>query len=344
MRPAVDVHSHLYPDRYVAMLRGRTTVPRLAQIGGMERMLILPGEESDGRPFGGEYWSPARKLAFMDHHGIAISVISPANPWLDFVPSDEAEPLITEMNEDVETLCAASAGRFFGLGTLPTRNPAAAAAALDRIAQLPHLRGAIINTKGAGAGLGDPALDPIWAAAERTGAMLFIHPHYGLGNEALQGFGHATLLAFNFPFETTAAVTQLILTGVLDRFPGLRIMVAHAGGVLPTLAGRMDASIASDDRSPVRLRHAPSDYLRQLYFDAIGYQLPTLTALISLVGTDRIMFGTDHPFFPPSAPNDQLEATDWHSPTAHRAMIETLAEADAEAILHGNAVAILNLR
>lgn len=344
MRPAVDVHTHLYLPGYVAMLRGRAAVPRLAGIGGQERMLILPGEDADGRPFGSEYWDAARKLAFMDHHGIAVSVISPANPWLDFISCAESLPLITQMNGEVETLCAESGGRFFGLGILPTRDPQAAAAELRRIAGQPHLRGAIINTKGAGRGLDDPALDPMWAEAERTGAMLFVHPHYGIGNEVLEGFGHATLLAFCFPFETTAAIARLILGGVLDRFPDLRIMVAHAGSVLPTLAGRLDASVASDDRSPVKLRAAPSAYLRKLYFDAIAYQLPTLQSLIALVGPERIMFGTDHPFFPPNAANNVLDQTDWHSPTTHRAMIETLGAAAANAILHDNAVEILRLR
>ena len=341
MKPAIDVHSHLYPPRYVAMLRGRDAVPRLVQRDGVERMLILPGEDADGRPFGGEYWDPARKIAFMDHHGIAISMISPANPWLDFLPADEAGPLITEMNEDLERLCADSGGRLYGLGMLPTRDPAGCAGDVDRIAALPHLRGAIINTRGVGEGLGDPALDPLWQAAERTGAMLFVHPHYGLGNEALQGFGHATLLAFNFPFEPTAAVAKLILTGVLDRFAGLRVMVSHAGGVLPTLAGRLDASLASDDRSPVRLRQPASAYLRQFYYDAIAYQPQTLAALIALVGAERIMFGTDHPFFPPGVSNDALDGADWHSPTAHRRMIESLDCADA--ILDGNARHILRL-
>jgi predicted TIM-barrel fold metal-dependent hydrolase len=340
---AIDVHSHLYPRRYVAMLRSRDAVPRVVTRGGMDRMLILPGEDADGRPFGGEYWDGARKIAYMDHHGIAASVISPANPWLDFLPIAESVPGVTEMNEDVEALCAESGGRLYGLGALPTRDPQAAARELDRLARLPHLRGAIVNTRGTGQGLDDPALDPMWAAAERTGAMLFVHPHYGLGNEALGGFGHATILAFCFPFETTAAIARLILGGVLDRFPGLKLMVAHAGGVLPTLAGRLDASVASDDRSPVRLREAPSAYLRKLHFDAIGYQLPTLKALIDLVGVDRVMFGTDHPFFPPNVPNASLDTTDWHSPTAHRAMIDTLGAEGAEAILRGNAIATLRL-
>jgi predicted TIM-barrel fold metal-dependent hydrolase len=226
---------------------------------------------------------------------------------------------------------------------LPVRDPLAAARELGRIARLPHLRGVVIGSTGAGKGLDDPTLDPVWAAAERDKLMIFVHPHYGLGNEALADYGHAMPLALGFPFETTAAVARLILCGAFDRFPGLRLLVAHAGGVLPYLAGRLDACVAGDAHSPVRLRHQPSSYLGRMYFDAIGYQAPTLALLISLVGADRIMFGTDHPFFPPHVDNAALDSTEWHSPTVHRAVLAQLGADAQAAILAGNAMKIFDL-
>ncbi len=186
-------------------------------------------------------------------------------------------------------------------------------------------------------------MNVVWAAAERLGLMIFVHPHYGLANEALSGYGHAMPLALGFPFETTAAVARLILSGAFDRFPGLRLMVAHAGGVLPYLAGRLDGCVAGDAHSPVRLRHEPSSYLRKRYFDAIGYQVPTLALLISLVGVERIMFGTDHPFFPPHVNNAELDKTEWHSPAVHRTVLADLGPHAEAAILSGNARFVLNI-
>ncbi|WP_428485554.1 amidohydrolase family protein [Rhodopila sp.] len=339
---AVDVHTHVYSNRYITLLQNRTAVPRIVTRGGQDRMLILPGEDTDastssGRPIGSEYWDGARKLAFMDGHGIAVSVVSPANPWLDFLPAADAGPAAVDINEDMEALCAGSGGRLYGMGLLP-RDPMTAAAELGRIARLPHLRGAAIGTTGAGKGLDDPALDPVWAAAERNGLMLFVHPHYGLGNEVMGGYGHAMALALGFPFETTTAITRLILGGTLDRFPGLKLMVAHAGGVLPYLAGRLDACVAGDAHSPVRLRHPPSSYLRMMHYDAIGYQMPTLSLLIALVGADRLLFGTDYPFFPPHVGNAELDTATWHSPTVHRAILQELEPQTASAILRSNAM------
>src|SRR3984885_16352044 len=101
---AIDVHSHVYPGRYVALLRARDAVPRIVTRDGQDRMLILPGEDTDsstsaGRPIGSEYWDGARKVAFMDRHGIAVSVVSPANPWLDFLSGAEAGPVASEINQ-----------------------------------------------------------------------------------------------------------------------------------------------------------------------------------------------------------------------------------------------------
>jgi predicted TIM-barrel fold metal-dependent hydrolase len=311
----------------------------------MERIVILPGEDADGstaggRPIGSEYWDRERKLAFMDRHDIAVSLVSPANPWLDFCSVSEAGPIATLINEGMEAFAAGSGGRIFAMGLLP-RDPALAAAELARIAILPHLRGAAIGTTGAGLGLDDPAMDAVWAAAERDGQMIFVHPHYGLGNEHMRGYGHGMALALGFPFETTTAITRLILGGTFDRFPGLKIMVAHSGGALPYLAGRLDACVAGD--AAVRLKQRPSDYLRMMYFDAISYQAPTLQLLISLVGAERIMFGTDHPFFPPVVANAELDTTEWHSPAAHRPILAALGDETAAAILRGNAMATFGL-
>jgi predicted TIM-barrel fold metal-dependent hydrolase len=93
----------------------------------------------------------------------------------------------------------------------------------------------------------------------------------------------------------------------------------------------------------VRLKQPPSTYLRKLFFDAIAYQVPTLQALIALVGVERIMFGTDHPFFPPHVANAELDTAEWHSPAAHRPVLHQLGAAAGRAILHGNAARLFGL-
>ena len=188
---AIDVHSHIYLPRYMDILRSRNTVPRIlpgVDAAGDERYVILPGEDTDastakGRPVGSEFWDPARKLAFMDSHGIEASVLSLANPWLDFVTPDEVAALAVILNDDMQALCssAESRGRLYGFGVLPTPDPPACAGELRRLMSHDRMRGVILSARGLGEGLDDRRLDDVWAAAEETGATIFIHPHYGLG-------------------------------------------------------------------------------------------------------------------------------------------------------------------
>ena len=347
-KASIDVHTHIYLPTYVDMLRTRSAVPRVVDRNGLSRLLILPGKDEEdspdaGRPFGREYFDIAGKIRFMDNHGIALSVLSLANPWVDFLPPAEAVELARVFNDDMEDVCAASGGRLRGFGVLPLKAPAAAAQELARIATLAHLRGAIIGTSGAGNGLHEPALEPVWTEAARGGHMMFVHPHYGLGNAAYEGTGHALFLALGFPFETSVAIARLILAGVMDRHGALKLLVAHAGGTLPYLAGRLDSCVGTERQVDFALKAAPSEYLKRMYFDSIGYHTPALLALIALVGHERVMFGTDHPFFPPRDAALDLATCMWPSPQENYAAIEGLPVAQQQAVLNANARRILRL-
>eukprot|EP00968_Pinguiococcus_pyrenoidosus_P022261 scaffold3100_cov248-Pinguiococcus_pyrenoidosus.AAC.16 len=305
---SIDVHTHMYFPRYMQMLRERQQVPRVtggASAAQPERLIILPGEDEEGstsagRPIGSEYFDVDVKLRFMDRHGISASVVSLANPWLDFLTAQEASKLASELNDDLQEMCEASRGRLFGFGVVAAQQPRTAAKEVERMMrELPLIKGIILGSTGAGKGLDDPELDPLFAACEATGCMIFLHPHYGVGTEHFSGTGHSLFLGLGFPFETTTAAARLIVSGTLDTFPGLKLLLAHSGGTLPFLAGRLDSCVAHDLAISQRLEHAPSDYLRRMYFDSTIYHEPGLKALLSLVDHERVMYGTDNPFFPP---------------------------------------------
>jgi aminocarboxymuconate-semialdehyde decarboxylase len=329
--PLIDVHTHMYLPRYVALLRQRRQIPRIVPRERGERLIILPDEEADtstsaGRPIGGEFYEASRKIAFMDKHGIAVSVVSSANPWIDFVEPGEAPALAAHLNEDLEAMCAASAGRLYGFGVLPLQRPEACAAELERIARYPHLRGIIIGSAGRGAGLDDPDFEPIWATAARTGLFVFVHPHYGIGHSLFPDTGHALLLALGFTFETSIAIARLILRGTLQRHAALKLLIAHAGGTLPYLAGRLDSCVKNDISKDFGLAHPPSHYLRQCWYDSIAYHPPALAALTAFADPAKIMFGTDHPFFRPHVEDTVLDATTWPVPQEN---VDALASLDA---------------
>ncbi|KAG8904026.1 hypothetical protein FRB99_002368 [Tulasnella sp. 403] len=427
----VDIHTHVYLPQYVTYLRNRTSVPRIltrktAAGVNEERLVILEDEPSGGRPVGPQYWNRDTKLEFMDKHGIDISVISSANPWLDPLPPTEAVTLAETLNSSLEDFCAsapvltsndataASFSRLYGLGLLPLVSEVpipAILSSISQIAALPHLKGVIIGTRGIGKGLDDERLDAVWEAVEREGLVVFLHPHYGVGEGKEWGErenGHVLPLALGFPMETTIAITRFILAGTFDRFPNLKILLAHSGGALPQLSSRIASCIAHDPIVANRLKHDVRYYLGKLWFDAVAYgpeelefvssvigrasksygehgqnqtQFPSVTgenegweedspsrqegrpdastsgverpkALFEAIqakkaGSSRMLWGTDHPFFPPiDSDRDTASTGKWRSVVENLDAINRVAtwgEDEKDGVRAWNAIHLFGL-
>ncbi|GMF30975.1 unnamed protein product [Phytophthora lilii] len=362
---AVDLHTHVYLPRYMDILRARKDVPFVRPGLGGERLIILPAEQqqleqqsggiSGGRPIGGEYWDVDNKLRYMDRHGIRTSVLSLANPWLDFLPLDEQIRQAALLNDDMEAVCRTSEGRFLAFGVVP-QDSATAVKEVQRVSsELPHVRGVILSTAGLnGKGLDDPEMLEFYRAIDRAGLTIFLHPHYGVGNEHYDKYGHALFLALGFTFETTVAVSQLVLSGLLDQVPdSLRLLLAHSGGTLPFLAGRLDSCVEHDAAIAQRLQHAPSVYLKRFYYDAVAYHEPALQCLIDFVGPDKIVYGTDHPFFPPAkdieketpenGESEDLSELDWRSTLSNYEIMANMTKDVQDAILRDNARKLMGI-
>lgn len=315
----------------------------------------------------------------MDKHGIDVTVVSTANPWLDFLSPTEATTLARGLNEDLEEYCATSPAvahsesptlrRLYAFGLLPLVPGISQKALLDSIAQLRslnHVRGLIMGTQGLGKGLDDPELDIVWGAIADAGLVVFLHPHYGINASAWgeQDSGHVLPLALGFPFETTIATTRLILSGLFDRHPTLKLLLAHSGGALPALSSRLSSCIIHDPVVAKRLKHDARYYLGKLYLDAVAYgpeelgfasdvvgraasyasiPAPSPAALEERrsLGAKRMLFGTDHPFFPPLAEQEK-----WTSVTENLKAIEEVqgwSEEDKEGVRGSNAVKLFDL-
>lgn len=344
----IDVHTHMYTPRYMNILRSRAEIPKVRTIDGEDRLIILPGEESEtttkvGRPIGKEYWSVQAKIGFMDKHNISHSIVSLANPWLDFLEGSAAESVAAELNDELQDICEQSKGRLSGFATLPVRNKKASLKEIERLKSLSSIKGVILGTPGAGNGLDHENMREVLHSLAEKNLTIFLHPHYGLGNEQYHNTGHALFLALGFPFETTAAVSRLIVTGVLDEIPSLKLLIAHAGAALPSLIARLDSCVAHDLAIATKLQHAPSEYMKRFYFDAISYDPKILQALIAQVGPERIMFGTDNPFFPPMNVPDVTTAT-WPSTVKVQSSINALEEQKQQDLIKfGNATKLFNL-
>ncbi|MGC5617377.1 amidohydrolase family protein [Georgenia sp. Z1491] len=173
--------------------------------------------------------------------------------------------------------------------------------------------------------LSDPALDPFWAAALETGAVILLHPFGSPQGSRLDRYNLSNTVAQ--PAENATALSHLIFSGVLDRHPGLALVAAHAGGYLPTAIGRSDRAwrVRPEARTCAR---TPSSYLSELHYDSLTHDQAQLAALVAQVGADRVALGSDHPF--DMGEDDPVAAVR----AAH------LSDDDTESILRGTAAAL----
>jgi aminocarboxymuconate-semialdehyde decarboxylase len=286
--PVVDAHSHVYPRWYIEALTTRRTAPRVVVDADTERFQFFRGEQSKGRPIDKSYWETSEKLAFMAENGIDQAVVTLGNPWLNPFRGSSGERLADRANADLAKLEAETGGRLVGLGVLPRNSVEAAARVAADVADTPGLHGLASGYSISGHPLDDRRLDPVWRVLATTGLPLYLHPHDSM-LAVDDDYGYVLPVALGFPFETTVAVTRLLLGGVLDRFPALRIVIAHGGGSLPYLAGRIDAAGRGTS-------HAIGRALGRLYFDVVVYSAASIRTLLEFVEPDHLLFGTDHPF------------------------------------------------
>jgi predicted TIM-barrel fold metal-dependent hydrolase len=220
-----------------------------------------------------------------------------------------------------------------------------------------------MGTSGLGAGLDDPALDPVWSALASTKTPIFLHPHYGLPASSFgptaANYGHVLPLALGFPLETTIAITRVYLSGVFDRHRDLTFLLAHSGGTLPFLAGRIESCVAHEREFTVNGGDKPGpvrslwEVLKtNIYLDAVVYGEPGMKAALEAAGGadgdgsgwERLMFGTDHPFFPPLQTEGGEEK--WLSVESNLRAIEGVCKNDEKRkrmILGENAVRVFGL-
>jgi aminocarboxymuconate-semialdehyde decarboxylase len=313
----VDVHSHCIFHEAAALLGDRAPSLTPAVLNSAQAYIVID-----------------ERLKAMDAMAIDMEVLS-INPFWYSQDRDLAAKIVQIQNQKLAELCASKPDRFAAFASLTLQDPQLATQELETAMKQQGLRGAAIGDVVAGAEFSDPKFDPVWAKAEELGAVLFIHPQ-GIPelNNRLKGNGWLGNTVGN-PLGTTIALQHLIFEGTLDKFPGLKIIGAHGGGYLPSYAPRDDhacfVSPAGCDPN-IKLKKQPTEYLNQLYYDALVFTPEALRHLVAQVGASQIMLGSDHPYIWEQHPVDHVFAT------------TSLTDDQKAAILGGNAAKLFNLK
>lgn len=238
--------------------------------------------------------------------GIAHSIISPI-PQLflyDFV-TDITKELSMVYNDGLAAWMKTHKERLSALATLPMNDPALAAAELER-AMNQGLRGAIIGSSWAGNRLSEEKFTPFWAAANERKAIIFIHPLL-CSDPRLRQRKMPNLIGV--PWETTVSATDILLSGLMDRYPQMKIVLAHGGGFLPYQLGRLNKGFDKWSAVSEQMSSSPLETAKRFWYDSVLWNPAALQYLVDLVGADRVLPGTDFPFdlceWPPAIEGSQ---------------------------------------
>jgi aminocarboxymuconate-semialdehyde decarboxylase len=290
----IDVHTHFIPSEFIADARRGCALDDVVvhREDGTEWLVHPQGFRY---PLVPDFWDVEAKLRHMDNLGIDVAVLSPS-PTLFFywLEVGLAQQFCRSANEALAKFVAQSGGRLYGMAIVPLQQPEAAALELRRAVIELGLRGALIGTTMENVPLDDQRFAPFFATAAELGVPIVPHPYY-VGTRPHLADYYMTNLTGN-PLETCIAASRLILSGFLDRHPNLIIVLVHAGGFMPYQIGRLDHGFRVRSETSAAIKSPPSSYLRRFWYDTITHASIPLKFLIELVGSDRVVLGTDVPF------------------------------------------------
>src|SRR5579864_7472326 len=285
----VDVHSHVFPERFLAALdrAGARHGAKVETRGGERVVWSSPRQRSTIGPV---FWDVAERLAALDRWGIAVQALSLSPPMLYWAPPDVGRELAAVFNDEIAAISRAHPDRFLAFATLPLQDVEAAVAEAARAG----CRALYVGTNVNGRYLDDPSFGTLWECAVRHRLPVFTHPLNNAGEDRMSEW-HLGNSVGN-PGETALAAARLIMAGVLERHPDLDVVLAHGAGTLPFLLGRLDHTYAVRDEVKAALRRPPSAYLRRFYADTITHHDSALAFLLDAAGPARVLLGTDLPY------------------------------------------------
>jgi predicted TIM-barrel fold metal-dependent hydrolase len=265
----IDTHAHVLPAAYIEALP--------PQLAATHRP--IPVDDLD---------------RVMTRYEIDAAVISTGPPGVFFGDSGQARELARLVNEELAAMVAERPERFAALASLPLPDVDAAVAELAHALDTLKLDGVLLLSQVAGTYLGDAALEPLMAELDRRGAYVFVHPTFPPNGQPLP---QHPIWLYEFPFETTRAIANLIYGGVFERHPRIRWQFAHLGGTAPFIAHRL-ASLA--EREPEQAASAPAGalaYLARQYYDTgLSNNAVAVEATLQIAPLEHIVFGTDWPY------------------------------------------------
>ncbi len=291
----IDVHAHILSEETIRLLQREApkVAPKLSDVDEQFGTLDVAGSAYRHFPRGG--WDLDRRLQDMAASKVDVQVLSVCPQTFVYAqPPAVATSFARIQNEQLAKQVKARPDRFLAIATLPMQAPKQAADELRHAVRVLGLAGAQIGSNIAGRNLDDPELEPVWATAAELDAFILVHPINVAGMDRLGSYYLNNLIGN--PLDTTIAAACLVFSGVLERYPALKICLAHGGGFVPYQAGRFVHGWQVRNEPKKKLPKPPTDSLKRFYFDTIVHSTEVLEFLVGNAGAGRVLLGSDYPF------------------------------------------------
>jgi len=285
----IDVHNHFYPEAFIEELRKGRSELKVKDDADKNPVLYSPGDANVAVP--GHrlvaYRKKVLKQEKLDHQ--LLSLTCPGT--LLETPERSAE-LSRLVNDEFARIVSDDRRLFSALATLPLNNPPAAVAEFDRITKL-GFPGCMLMGNVNGVSLADKRFWPLYERANITGAVMYIHPTFPLGVEAMKEYWLMPLVGFMF--DTTLAAAHLVFAGIPQKFPNIKWVLGHLGGTIPYIAERLDRGYEAFPECRENISKPPSEFLKQFYYDTVNFDPKALRLAIAFAGVGQILAGSDYP-------------------------------------------------
>jgi aminocarboxymuconate-semialdehyde decarboxylase len=315
----IDIHAHCY-------------IPGSAKMMSSAEMAAA-ANPAENAPVARSLTISDARIAQMDARGVDLGILTVNQFWWYPASQPDAEKFIRYQDEGLRDICARYPGRFYFLSSPALQHPALAAQQLEHAVKNLGARGASIGGHVNGRVPSGPEYDVFWAKAQELDVPVFMHPG-GADNilkpGALDGRGDLGNVIGN-PLETTMFAKRMIFEGTLDRFPKLKLILAHGGGYLASYLGRTDVACDVRPNAKCENKRRPAEYFRdQLYVDSAVFSQEGLRHLVAVCGSDHVVYGSDMPY-------------NWPDTLDIIAGANYLSEDQRRAILGGNLAKMLRL-
>jgi aminocarboxymuconate-semialdehyde decarboxylase len=286
----IDFHNHFYPKQYIQALQSGPSNIKVSFDSEKNPLLYYPG---DYNIIVKEHMDTDLRVKVLKEVGIDKQILSFTTPGTHIETPERSVELARMVNDSFAKIMAEHSDHFMALATLPLNDPQASVVELERAFNNLGFRGVTVFSNINGTSLSDQSFWPLYEKANDLNAVFYIHPSFPVGVEAMTEYWLMPLVGFTF--DTTLAAAKLVFSGVAEKFPQIRWVLAHLGGAIPYLAERLDRGYYAFQDCREHIDKPPSVYLKDFYYDTVNFDLKALQLAIDFAGAYHLVAGSDYP-------------------------------------------------